>query len=917
MQKQGWHCLSTNQAIEILGSNPEHGLSASDFEQRLQRFGPNQLERHKPISLWQILVAQFKDFMVVVLLAATAISGFMGEVADAITIMAIVVFNAVLGFVQEYKAEKSMEALQRITVPEALVLRDGLEHSVPASSLVPGDIIILETGNRVPADARLLETVSLEVEEAMLTGESLPVRKRHDLLLAENTSLGDRRNMVFMGTVVTRGRGKALVVATAIATEMGQIFGLLQQTAHEPTPLQRRLDHLGRWLVGICLIICGIVAVTGVIRGEPPYQMFLTGVSLAVAAIPEGLPAIVTIALAIGVQRMIRRKAIIRKLSAVETLGCATVICSDKTGTLTQNEMTVTRILAGDRVLEVTGKGFAPRGEFLEHGQTVSPKADKSLEILLTIFALCNNARLKRSGMAISGLFRAKKEDTWHLAGDPTEGALLVAAAKAGIWRDGVEKEFQRLAELPFDSERKRMSVIYAGPEQNAFLYAKGAPDVILSLCDRIFLHNREIPLTPELRQKVLQANEQFASGALRVLGMAYSSIPPWKTTCETDDLERDMVFVGLAGMIDPPRPAAIKAIEQCRQAGIKTIMITGDHPLTAQAIARELSIQADSNQMITGLELDRMSDPKLADKVLDVSVFARVSPRHKLRIVKALKSCGQIVAMTGDGINDAPAVKEADIGIAMGKTGTDVTKEASAMVLADDNFASIGMAVEEGRSIYDNIRKFIRYLLSCNIGEVLTMFLVALLGFPIPLLPIQILWVNLVTDGLPAMALSAEKADPDIMQRRPRRPRESIFAQGLGWKILARGIYIGASTTFVFFCGFFFSNGDLDLARTMAFCTLVFSQLFHVFDCKSERFSVFQLGILSNPYLVAAVACSLCMQLAVVYWPVFQAIFQTVPLDAFHWGVILLVAGGSTFYKGLAHYVLAPVKRRFVYLRA
>ncbi|MEW6661660.1 MAG: calcium-translocating P-type ATPase, SERCA-type [Bacillota bacterium] len=917
MQKQGWHCLFPGKALEILGTDSEHGLSAAVAEQRLQRFGPNQLEQRKGISPWQVLVNQFKDFMVVVLLAATAISGFMGEVADAFTIMAIVIFNAVLGFVQEYKAEKSMEALQRITAPEAVVLRDGLELTVPASSLVPGDIILLDTGNRVPADARLLQTASLEVEESMLTGESVPVRKQHDLLLAENANLGDRRNMVFMGTVVTRGRAKALVVATAMATEMGQIFGLLQQAAAEPTPLQRRLDHLGRWLVGLCLIICGIVVVTGVFRGEPPYQMFLAGVSLAVAAIPEGLPAIVTVSLAIGVQKMIRRRAIIRKLPAVETLGCATVICSDKTGTLTQNEMTVTRILVGDRLLEVSGKGFEPRGDFLEQDRLVLPREDKCLATLLTICALCNNARLKRSGMAVTGLFRSKKEDSWHLAGDPTEGALLVVAAKAGIWRDSVEKEVQRLAELPFDSERKRMSVIYGKPGQAAWLYTKGAPDVILSLCDRIYLNNRERPLTPELRQKVLQVNEQLAAGALRVLGMAYKSLPAGKTTGDAEQMERDLVFVGLAGMIDPPRPAAVRAVQHCRQAGIKTIMITGDHPLTARAIARELNLPAGPGQVMTGLELDHLSDAQLTERVEDVAVFARVSPKHKLRIVKALKSCGHVVAMTGDGINDAPAVKEADIGVAMGKTGTDVTKEASAMVLADDNFATIVAAVEEGRAIYDNIRKFIRYLLSCNIGEVLTMFLVTLLGYPIPLLPIQILWVNLVTDGFPAMALGVDKADPDIMQRRPRRPQESIFAYGLGWKILSRGVYIGAGTSLVFLSALFLGNGDLAVARTMAFCTLVFSQLFHVFDCKSEKYSVFQLGFLSNPYLVAAAACSVAMQLIVVYWPVFQSIFKTVPLNAFQWGMILLVAGGSTFCKGLAYYILMPVRRRLVYLRA
>lgn len=604
-------------------------------------------------------------------------------------------------------------------------------------------------------------------------------------------------------------------------TEMGMIAGMIQEVKEEETPLQKRLAQLGKWLVTISLAVCVVVVVTGVLQGESFEKMFFAGVSLAVAAIPEGLPAIVTVALAIGVQRMVKRNAVIRKLPAVETLGCATVICSDKTGTLTQNEMTVRRIFCDNQVITLTGQGYDPKGDY--HG--ADPYKDKGpLKELLRCAALCNNAVLTKKGIQVAGLFRGKGQDSiWGIEGDPTEGALLVAAAKAGVWREALERKEQRVAEIPFESERKRMTVIYKNKEEYK-AYVKGAPDVVLGLCSREMTKDGVVELTSERRKQILFYNDEMASHALRVLALGLKDVRRGEPN---GDVENDLIFLGLTGMIDPPRTSAVKAIKVCQAAGIKPVMITGDHKLTAQAVAKELGIIRGFNErVVTGIELDQMTDEDLSHIVMNISVFARVAPRDKLRIVRALKKNGQIVAMTGDGVNDAPAVKEADIGVAMGQTGTDVTKEASAMVISDDNFAAIVAAVEEGRGIYDNIRKFIRYLLSCNLGEVLTMFLGTLTGLPLPLLPIQILWVNLVTDGLPAMALGVDGTEPDIMKRVPRQPEESVFARGLGQKILIRGTIIGLATLFVFVIGLWYGVGLL-AARTMAFTTLVFLSFF------------------------------------------------------------------------------------------
>ncbi|AFM01642.1 MULTISPECIES: calcium-transporting P-type ATPase, PMR1-type [Desulfitobacterium] len=895
MRQQAWHVLPWLDVVKALEVHPGKGLNLKEVNRRLGEVGRNILETKKGVHPVFLFLGQFKDFMVLVLLAATIVSALLGEIADAVTIMAILVLNAVLGFIQEFRAERSIESLKSLTAPEARVLRDGLESRIPAADLVPGDIVLLEAGDRIPADIRWIQAVNVEVEESALTGESHPVAKRVAPLTDELTPMADRVNMGYMGTSLVSGRGAGVVVATGMETEMGVIAGMIQSVEEEETPLQKRLAQLGKYLVVISIIVCGIVVLTGVLRGEGFYKMFLAGVSLAVAAIPEGLPAIVTVALAIGVQRMVKRKAIIRKLPAVETLGCATVICSDKTGTLTQNEMTVRQIYTDRKMISVTGQGYDPKGDF--HG--ADPAKEKSpLQVALKIASLCNNSSLNRKGVQVAGMFRAAgKESPWGIEGDPTEGALLVAAAKAGIWRETLERKEERVGEIPFDSDRKRMSVIYKGKREKK-AYVKGAPDEILRRCRSELTSEGIVELNEIRRRAILKANDEMAKKALRVLALAEKPLQENERIDER--VEEDLIFVGLMGMIDPPRASAAKAIKVCRKAGIKPVMITGDHRLTAEAVARELGIlKGNADVILTGSDLDRMSDEELEKEVMNVSVYARVTPKDKLRIVRALKKNDQVVAMTGDGVNDAPAVKEADIGVSMGKTGTDVTKEASAMVLADDNFATIVAAVEEGRAIYDNIRKFIRYLLSCNIGEVLVMFLAALVGLPLPLLAIQILWVNLVTDGLPAMALGVDGMDKDIMNRRPRDPGESIFARGLARKILIRGTIIGLGTLLVFVIALFMGVTML-AARTMAFTTLVFSQLFHVFDCKSETRGIFEVGIFSNPYLVAAVIGSTLMQLSVIYIAPLQAIFKTTALTGWQWALILLVAGGPSILIGL-----------------
>ena len=885
-----WYNIETNETVRAFATDGMKGLTTTEAGKRLNEVGHNQLEASRRISPWQIFIGQFSDFMVLVLIGAAIISGLLGEKADAITIVAIVILNAVLGFVQEFRAEKSLEALRELTAPLAHVIRDQKIQRVPALCLVPGDILVLESGDRIAADGRIIEQIDLEVNEATLTGESLPVAKVAKVLSQDHLSLGDQHNMIFAGTNVTGGRGRAVVTATGMKTEIGKIAGLISTAQDEETPLQKRLAQLGRWLVVLCLGICAAVGTMGILRGEPPRQMFLAAVSLAVAAIPEGLPAIVTIALAIGVQKMIRRNAIIRKLPAVETLGCATVICSDKTGTLTQNELTVSKIWSGVRDYSLQG-----------HEKILM---DADLQRILEISALCNNAQLE---------WGAKGKETKPLViGDPTEGALLLAAQSCGIQPQTLSRNWSRLGELPFSSERKRMSVLAKNAQGQRQLLVKGAADIIMERCQQAVTPHGIVPLTTEVKTAIRTRVEQWGAEALRVLAFACRPATVQEQFIKNGpDLEVGLIFAGLMGMSDPPRPESKLAVERSKRAGIKVKMITGDYPRTAAAIGKEIGLLRPTGKIVTGADLDRMSDAELAKSIGEIDVFARVSPHHKLRVVRALRSNGEIVAMTGDGVNDAPAIKEADIGVAMGESGTDVTKEAAAMVITDDNFATIVAAVEEGRTIYENIRKFIRYLLSCNMGEILTMFGGIILGLPVPLLPIQILWVNLVTDGLPAIALGMEPGESGIMNRKPRSSREGIFGRGLGRKIILQGFMIGSATLIVYLLKLRESN-DLIAARTMAFAALVFAQLFFVFQCRSEERSMFQMSFWENRFLVGAVAISALMQVAAMTLPLFQQVFYTVNLSLSDWTTVLAVTAVSAYVSDLVFQFRNTLKKHF-----
>ncbi|WP_379153230.1 calcium-translocating P-type ATPase, SERCA-type [Paenibacillus sp. sgz5001063] len=914
MEQKSWHRLGAEELQQLFGVHPGSGLSGEDAAQRLKENGHNELSEGKAISPLILLLNQFKDFMVLVLMGATLVSGLLGEYLDAITIVAIIMLNGVLGFVQEFRAERSLRALKQLSAPSAKVLRDGKIEHIPAKMLVPGDIVLLESGDRIPADVRWLQCSALYAEESALTGESLPVSKHSETIHAEEIPLGDQKNIGFMGTMVTRGTGRAIVVRTGMDTEMGKIADLILNTESQETPLQHRLEQLGKILIYVSLGLTIVVVAAGILHGQPVAAMFLAGVSLAVAAIPEGLPAIVTIALALGVQRMIKRKAIVRKLPSVETLGCASVICSDKTGTLTQNKMTVTRLWSAGRKLEVTGEGYAPIGHVLQKGKPIDLKNDQSLRRMLQIGALCSNAEIietapgetrgKRKGKEKEKGSEADKNmvqsSVWELKGDPTEGALVALSAKMGLTAQSLAVTYTRETEFPFDSERKLMSVVVKHPG-GKMICTKGAPDVLLSCCSYMLWEGAVVPCTPTLRQKVLEANEEMASGALRVLGMAYRDMRSGEVAGSEKEAECQLVFAGLAGMIDPPRREVRDAISITRRAGIKTVMITGDHGTTAEAIAHQLGILQRGGTVLTGSQLTRMDDDAL-DKVSDnVYVYARVSPEHKLRIVKSLQRHGHVVAMTGDGVNDAPAIKAADIGISMGITGTDVTKEASALILGDDNFSTIVAAIEEGRNIYENIRKFIRYLLASNVGEILTMFFAMMLGLPLPLVPIQILWVNLVTDGLPAMALGVDQAEKDLMEHKPRGSKENIFARRLGWKIISRGLLIGLCTLAAFWLTLRIdpnSPQQLIRAQSVAFATLVMAQLIHVFDCRSSR-SVFHRNPFQNKYLVLAVLSSVLLMLAVMYLPVLQPVFKTVPLSFREWCLVLVTAGIPTFLMG------------------
>jgi Ca2+-transporting ATPase len=902
MSAKEWYQVDVNSVCTLQQTNREVGLQVEDAEARLAEQGTNELQeaaRKSPITQF---LNQFKDFMVLVLVGATLISGLLGEYLDAITIVAIIIMNAILGFIQEYRAERSLRALKKLTSPMAHVIRGGQPLDIPASTLVTGDLVLLESGDRIPADLRITEANSLYVEESALTGESLPVNKHNREITMESVALGDQKNIGFMGTMVTQGTARGIVVRTGMNTEMGKIAHLIQSTESGETPLQHRLEQLGKILISVAVALTIVVVLAGIIHGQPAYGMFLAGVSLAVAAIPEGLPAIVTIALAMGVQRMIKRRAIVRKLPSVETLGCASVICSDKTGTLTQNKMTVTHMWLDGKLLEVTGTGYEPYGDIKFEGIKVDPKNDLTLERLLSISVLCNNAALveaeKETGKKKPSIVA---DPVWMIKGDPTEGALMVLGAKAGFTPGTKGSLYIRENEFPFESERKRMSVLVRH-QGSRLVFAKGAPDELLHQCSHILWEGKIMPLTNTLRQKALSANEGMAKAALRVIGMAFRELKPNDIVNDAATAEKQLVFVGLAGMIDPPRQEVRSAIQLCRKAGIRTVMITGDHQSTAEAIAEKLGIMPKQGISVTGRKLAAMSDAELDQSINNIYVYARVSPEHKLRIVKALKKNGHVVAMTGDGVNDAPAIKAADIGIAMGISGTDVTKEASSLILSDDNFATIVSAIEEGRGIYENIRKFIRYLLASNVGEILTMFIAMMMGMPLPLVPIQILWVNLVTDGLPAMALGVDQPEKDLMQHRPRAAKENIFARRLGWKIISRGIVIGLCTLGAFWLSLKvnpMAPDNLVRAQTVAFATLVMAQLIHVFDCRSSR-SIFHRNPFQNRYLVLAVASSVLLLLGVVYIDAMQPIFKTVELGLSEWIIVMIAAAIPTFFFGI-----------------
>ncbi len=836
------------------------GLTKIEAEKRQKTYGLNQLENKKKISPVKIFFSQFNDFIVWVLIAATIISGVMGEKADAITILIIVIMNSILGFIQEFKTEKSLEALKKLAAPTCKVIRDGKLQVVNAEFLVPGDLIILESGDRIPADCIAVQDSVVMVDESLLTGESIGVNK----------SSRDKENSLFMGTVVLTGKTMARVTETGMKTEMGKIANMLQDIENERSPLKDKLNSLGKILVVLCIAICTIVTVMGIWRGKDAYEMFLLGVSLAVAAIPEGLAAIVTVALALGVSRMLKRKALVRKLPAVETLGCTSIICSDKTGTLTQNNMTVKTIYFNDKIYNIDKDG-APDNNLLRKS-----------------FTYCNDCSFdEKENLIQKSLF-----------GDPTETALIKVFFKDTKGFINFLSRGTRIYDIPFDSDRKMMSVVIREGNKD-YCYVKGAPERLLEKCKYIFIDGEVKLLNSYYKNKVNAAVESMSLNALRCIGAAYKD----SGVVKNSSLERDLIFLGIAGIIDPPRREVKDAVLKCRIAGIRPVMITGDHKNTAFAIGRELDICKDSTEVITGEELDKLSDRELESRIGKLNVFARVSPNHKLRIVKLFKKKNYIVAMTGDGVNDAPAVKEADIGVSMGISGTDVTKEASSMILLDDNFATIVAAVEEGRVIYDNIRKFIRYLLSCNLGEVLTMFLASLMYLDTPLLPIQILFVNLATDGLPAIALGVDPPDNDIMFQRPRPKNEHIFARGLKEKIIIRGALIGICTVLAFLAGKYYGMG-LSTCRTLALGTLIMSQLIHVFECRSEKHSIFEINIFTNLYLVGAVLISITMLCCVLYIPFLQGIFKTVPLNFGQWMIVIFLSGVIAFVNSFYLYM-------------
>ena len=832
-----------------------------------------------------MLITQFKSFLIIILLAAAVVSALLGETSDSILILLIVILSGVLGFFQEYRAEKAIQALKQMAAPMARVVRNGSTSLINASMIVPGDIILLQTGDGIPADSRLIESFNLQVDEASLTGESTPVPKRTETIAKEEL-IADRKNIIYMGTSVSYGRGKAVVTATGMETELGRIAGMLGKIEREKTPLQLNLDQLGVWIGIITMIVVAFVSILGVLSGFDVIDMFIWGVALAVAAIPEALPAVVTVCLALGVRRMVKRHALVRKLPSVETLGATTIICSDKTGTLTLDEMTARNIYIDGRMLEVTGAGYEPVGDFISGDTKIKPEENTTVGNLLIISVLCNDSEL------------VNENSTWHIKGDPTEGALIVLGAKGAIRKQEIEKRYSRTDEIPFSSERKMMTTIYSTPD-GVYAYSKGAPEVILNSCTHIIQDGSVVEFHINEKEHILEVVKTIASRAQRVLAFSQK---PLVAPYSANDAEKEMVFVGLVGMIDPPREEAKKAIATCKRAGIKTVMITGDHQLTGCAVAKELGLFGKGEIALTGSKLDTMDDKELEQIVENVSVFARVTPAHKMRIIDALKKKGHVVAMTGDGVNDAPALKAADIGIAMGITGTAVSKEASDMILTDDNFASIVSAIEEGRNIFKNIKNFVLYGLGCHIGEVLIVLIAMLAWQELPLIAIQILWINLITDGLPPMALSVEPPDKVLMMQPPRRHDEGIITKRLLFYGLAVGALIATQALLIFILSL--DNAGLLKARTMVFTLIVISMMFNAFNWRSERLSLLDIGIFSNRTLLYAVGSTILLQLLVIYAPILNGPFNTVPLGLMDWGIIMLFASTTLIFVEAAKYV-------------
>ncbi|HOL66999.1 MAG TPA: cation-translocating P-type ATPase [bacterium] len=913
MNQPHFHALSIEEVFQTLKTHLEKGLTSSEVRTRLEKYGFNELKEKPRPGWWQRLKLQFDSFLIRLLLAAALVSLFLGELLDAGAIIAILLLNAFIGVLQEMKADRALLALKKMASPTARVVRDGQEQIIPARELVVGDLVILEAGNYVPADVRLVESVNLKIDESVLTGEASPVSKEALTVLDREIPLGDRFNSAFMGTLVTYGRGRALVVATGSRTQVGLIAEMLQETEEEPTPLQRKLEELGRWLGKATLIICAVVFLLGLLRETSLTELwrqglafylssyrqeiillFMTAVSLAIAAVPEGLPAVVTICLALGMQRLARKKALVRKLTAVETLGCTTVICSDKTGTLTQNQMTVTAGWVTSGRFEVTGQGYLPEGEFFSAGKRFDPLSRPAVKLLLTAATACNDARLEPSG----------EEDgrkTYRVIGDPTEAALVVCAAKAGLWPWQLHPSWPRVAEVPFDSERKLMSTIHRLSEKargellsaeklaaEYVIFVKGAPEELLRVCRWIFSGETLEPMSPQWQEKILQVNREMASQALRVLAVGFRLLKGRLETVCASTVEQELVFVGLLGMMDPARPEVFQAIRQAETAGIRTVMVTGDYPDTAVAVAEQIGLKRPDGLVLDGTRLANFTAETLADLVEKVDIFARVCPRDKTVIVEALKKRGQVVAMTGDGINDAPALKKADIGVAMGITGTDVAKETADLILTDDNYATIVAAVEEGRIIYANIRKFVFYLISCNVGEILIIFSAMVAGWPLPLRPIHLLWLNLVTDGAPALALGLEKGEPGLMKQKPRSVTEPVINKSMLTGVVVQAVAMTVAMLAVFSWNWR-NYGQLARAQTAVFACLVLSELWRAYTVRSEYGSVFSRAVSGNRWLHYSVGSSLILLLMVLEVPFLRAIFGTVFLSLKEWRVVLL----------------------------